>query len=41
VIGIALVAVGALLAVFGVGTVVLTAGFVLWGASDALGATVD
>jgi hypothetical protein len=41
VVGIALVAVGAVLAVLGVGTVVMTAGFVLWGASDALEATVD
>ena len=41
VVGISMVAVGAVLAVFGVGTVVMTAGFVLWGASDALEATVD
>lgn len=41
VVGIALVAVGAVLALLGVGAVVMTAGFVLWGASDALDSTVD
>jgi hypothetical protein len=40
VVGLALVAVGAVLAVFGVGGTIMAAGFAAWGASDALDATV-
>jgi hypothetical protein len=41
VVGVALVAVGAVLAIFGVGGAVMAAGFLVWGGADALDSTVD
>jgi len=41
VVGVALVAVGAVLAALGVGGGMMAAGFLLWGAGDVLDATVD
>lgn len=41
VVGVALVVVGAVLAVLGIGGGVMAAGFLQWGAGDALDSTVD